>query len=356
MTPRENFLSLLRRQGYEYAPVQLEFCPSLIERFHAEIGEGINYEEYFHHPYQHVAGQWWGGSDRDWSSYYPEGFGAGTTFSHWGVGAEPGSAEAMHMHRMLHPLLNAETLEDIENYPYPDMASADTSKMAGEVAAVHARGLASMVSMACTIWETAWYMRGMEPLMMDMLGEDDMATVLFDKITDRACICAAFAATAGVDIVFLGDDVGMQHNLMMAPELYRTWIKPRLARVIAAAKDIKPDVIIAYHSCGYVTPLIGDLMEAGVEVLNPVQPECMDFADLHTEFGDRLSFWGSVGTQTTMPFGTPAEVAAVVKRNLDIAGPQGGLYCTPTHLLEPEVPWENILAYVEACGEYNVRK
>ncbi len=352
MTPRENLISLLRRQGYEYTPVQLEFCPSLVARFHTEIGESIKYEEYFHHPYHQIDGQWSSETDRDWSSYFPEGYRTGTTFNEWGVGHEPGSAAAMHMTYMRHPLLHAETLAEIEEYPYPNFAQADSQKMARQAAEIHARGLASVGYMQCTIWETAWYMRGMEPLMMDMLAEDDMATVLLDNITDIACVRAAAYANAGVDIIFLGDDVGMQSSLMMAPELYRTWLKPRLARVIAAAKAVKPDVIIAYHSCGYVTPLIGDLIEVGVEVLNPVQPECMDFADLHAEFGDRLSFWGSVGTQTTMPFGTPADVEAVVKRNLDIAGPAGGLYCTPTHMLEPEVPWENIVAYVAACRAY----
>ena len=95
-------------------------------------------------------------------------------------------------------------------------------------------------------------------------------------------------------------------------------------------------------------------MEAGVEVLNPVQPECMDFAEIHAEYGKKLSFWGTVGTQSTMPFGTPDEVKAVVRRNLEIAGEAGGLLCTPTHLLEPEVPWENIEAYVEACREFRL--
>jgi uroporphyrinogen decarboxylase len=113
-------------------------------------------------------------------------------------------------------------------------------------------------------------------------------------------------------------------------------------------------VIFSYHTCGYVTPVIDDIIEIGVDVLNPVQPECMDFAEIHAKYGDRLSFWGTVGTQSTMPFGSPAEVRRVVHRNLDIAGRSGGLLCTPTHMLEPEVPWENIVAYVEACRDYQI--
>ena len=98
--------------------------------------------------------------------------------------------------------------------------------------------------------------------------------------------------------------------------------------------------------------MIDSLIDAGVEILNPVQPECMEFSAINKHYGDRLSFNGTLGTQTTMPFGTPEEVRSVVFKNLEIAGPTGGLFCCPTHLLEPEVPWENVEAYVSACKEF----
>ncbi len=107
-----------------------------------------------------------------------------------------------------------------------------------------------------------------------------------------------------------------------------------------------------YHSCGYIEPYIPDLIECGIDILNPIQPECMDFSKLHSEYKDVLAFNGTLGTQTTMPFGTPDDVKNTVIKNLDIAGPDGGLCVCPTHLLEPEVPWENVAAYVTACKEY----
>jgi len=115
-------------------------------------------------------------------------------------------------------------------------------------------------------------------------------------------------------------------------------------------------LLVFYHSCGFVEPAIPGLIDAGVDILDPVQPECMDFAKLHALYGDRLSFHGTIGTQTTMPFGTPAEVEAVVKRNLDIAGPRGGLMPAPTHLVEPEVPWENMEAFIRACRNYRYKR
>ena len=101
--------------------------------------------------------------------------------------------------------------------------------------------------------------------------------------------------------------------------------------------------------------VIPHLIDAGVDVLNPIQSECMDFEEIYRKYGDRISFHGTIGTQTVMPFGTPEEVKAEVWKNLDIAGEKGGLMVAPTHMLEPEVPMENILAYVEACREYKTR-
>lgn len=139
----------------------------------------------------------------------------------------------------------------------------------------------------------------------------------------RAC------ARAGVDILCLGDDIGTQSRLMMSPATYRRWLQPRLRRVIETAKVINPGIVVQYHDCGHVTGLIPDLIAAGIDVLNPVQPESMDFAEIHRRFGGGLSFDGAIGTQTVMPFGSPAEVRAEVHRVLAIAGPAGGLVACP---------------------------
>jgi uroporphyrinogen decarboxylase len=256
------------------------------------------------------------------------------------------------MTRMRHPLAGIDSLQQLIEYPFPDFSNAIGDHQRKQVDEIHARGLAAMGGMACTIWETSWYLRSMEELMMDMKTEDEKAEYLLDRVTENACCRAAAYAKAGVDIIQMGDDIGMQSRIMMSEDMYRTWLKPRLSKVIFAAKKINPDIIILYHTCGYVKPFINDLIEIGINVLNPVQPECMNFEEIHSEFGDRLSFDGTIGTQTTMPFGTPGDVKREVCRNLEIAGDKGGLLCKPTHLLEPEVPWENIIAYVEACFEF----
>jgi uroporphyrinogen decarboxylase len=256
------------------------------------------------------------------------------------------------MTHMRHPLEKMTSVEELQAYPWPEFEKADWSFARRDVERIQARGLAAQVWMECTIWEVAWYLRRMDLLMLEMAAEEDTAVWLLDKVTDLACFRARQYAAAGADILMLGDDLGMQSAIMMSREMYQTWLQPRLKRVIDAARAVNPDILIQYHSCGYVLPLIEDLIGAGVDILNPVQPECMDVAQVLREFGGRLSFNGTLGTQTTMPFATPDEVAAVTRRNLGLAGPQGGLLCCPTHMLEPEVPWANIEAYVAACRDW----
>ena len=362
MTPRENLLRLYRRRGAETAPVCFNLCPHLEQEFRRRYPGATDYAEHFQFPMRLITdpGFPWIAEipgfvpARRWNFglHYDPPIAPGARMDIWGIAHEPGGPESKHMTMMRHPLERLESLEQLQAYPWPEFEKADWSFLPREIAAIQARGLAAQVWMECTVWETAWYLRRMDLLMLDMAAEDEKAVFLLDKITDLACFRAARYAEAGADVLMLGDDLGMQSSIMMSAGMYRDWLKPRLRRVIAAAKSAKPDIIIQYHSCGYVLPLIGDLIEAGIDVLNPVQPECMDVERVLREFGGRVSFNGTLGTQTTMPFGTPAEVKATVRRNFELAGERGGLFCCPTHMLEPEVPWENIEAYVEACREW----
>jgi len=223
--------------------------------------------------------------------------------------------------------------------------------VAGQVSQVKQQGLAAIYS-AIQIFEPAWYLRGLDNLLVDMVLEPEIAAACLDRMTDVQSGVAARMATAGVDLIVFGDDVGTQKSLMMQPETWRTWLKPTMQRAISAAKNVNPDVLAYYHSDGVIHEIIPDLIEIGVDILNPVQPECMDPAQIKQQYGDQLSFWGTIGTQTTMPFGTPDEVRETVRLRIETVGRGGGLVIAPTHLLEPEVPWANIDALVEAVRAY----
>lgn len=351
LSPRENLMRLWRRQGYEYAPAHFYLCPSLLEQYRTRYGSSFGaYEDFFGFPFRPVSPAF-AETCPDWSVYFPGLiFNPGTVFDVWGVGHEPHPG-SMHMTRMHHPMSGFTSLEQFQAYLYPKTDAADFDRLRNRIAEIHSRGLAAC-GLPGSLWECSWYLRGMEELMIDMMTDDEKAVYHFSRVTEIVCERAAMCARAGADFIHLGDDIGMQHAIMMSEELYRQWLKPLLKRLIRTVKEVNPDLLFSYHSCGFIEPFIPDLIEAGVDILNPVQPECMPFAGIHAEYGGALSFWGTIGTQTTMPFGTPDEVRREVRKNLGIAGGQGGLLCTPTHLLEPEVPMANIDAYLQACEDW----
>ena len=353
MTKRENILSLYRRTGYEKAPIEFGLCPSLDEIYKSKTGTTLHYSEHYGFSSKGVGdGKFTPTDEKIFRGYYDVELKPGTGIDSWGVAHEPGSEAAKHMTYMRHPLEKCDSLQMMQEYPFPDFMNASYAHQKAEADSIHADGFASVGGMQTTIWETAWYIRGMEELMMDMMTDDVKAEFLFDKITELAIKRAVSYAEAGCDMLYFGDDIGMQQSIMMSESLYCDWLKPRLKKVVDAARAVKPDILILYHSCGFITPFIPHLIDAGIDVLNPVQPECMDFAVLHDMYGDKLSFNGTIGTQTTMPHGSPDDVRREVFKNLEIAGDKGGLLCCPTHLLEPEVPWENVEAYVKACADF----
>jgi uroporphyrinogen-III decarboxylase len=198
-----------------------------------------------------------------------------------------------------------------------------------------------------TIWETAWALRGLERLFLDLVEAPDTAEAVLDIPFRYHLAVAKRLAGMGVDMVWLGDDVGGQTGMIMSPRLWRRFLKPRLASIIAETKAVRPGVKVAYHSDGDVSPIVPELIEIGVDILNPIQPACMDPARLKADFGDRLSFWGTVDEQRTLPFGSPAEVAREVRQRLETVGRNGGLILAPTHHVQLDTPMENFWAMVE---------
>ncbi|MCL2512958.1 MAG: hypothetical protein FWF08_03570 [Oscillospiraceae bacterium] len=353
MTDRENVLSLFRRTGYERVPYDFNLCASQIEQYKKNTGSDLPYEDYFDFPLRRFSDLPEAAPEPGvYMKYYDSPLAPGAVVTAFGVAREPGGEGSYHFFRQRHPMAGFDSAEQVLEYPFPSLPFNIIDILKEQADAAHKRGKASVGRMSCTIWETAWALRGMENLMVDIMTENPLAEALLDRLTAFSCERAANFARAGADILHLGDDVGTQRSLLMSKEMYCARLKPRIKKVIDTAKSIRPDILVYYHSCGYVTPLIKHFADAGIDILDPVQPESMDFAEIHAEFGDRLSFNGSVGTQTTLPFGAPDDIKEYVWKNLDIAGEKGGLLPCPTHTVEPEVPWENIVAYVEACGSY----
>jgi uroporphyrinogen decarboxylase len=198
-----------------------------------------------------------------------------------------------------------------------------------------------------TIFETAWALRGYEKTLVDFALNPDFLERLLDIPFHYHLAAARKLVELGVDMIWTGDDVGAQNRMLIAPDTWRRFFKLRLANFIAALKDINPDIKVAYHSDGYIYPIIPDLIEIGLDVLNPIQPRSMDPARVKRDFGDRLCFWGSIDEQHTLPFGTPGDVAAEVKTRLTSLGRHGGLIIGPTHHVQLDTPMENFWAMID---------
>jgi uroporphyrinogen decarboxylase len=266
----------------------------------------------------------------------------------WGVGWRAGGY--LHYQEILHPLQGL-TADEIRGYVFPDLdAEYRFAGVKAEVEQAQQRGLA-VTAYPGSIFECAWYLRGMPELFYDIASDPAAADFLLDGITDQVMAAAQQFAAAGIDVLILGDDIATQRGLLMSLPMWKRVLEPRLRRVIQAAKAVNPDLLIFYHSDGNVWDAIPGLIEAGVEVLNPVQPECVDPARVKQVFGDRLAVFGSISVQRTMPFGTPDDVRAEVRERLETVGRGGGLLLAPAHVLQPDTPWENIRAFFEAVHE-----
>jgi len=283
MNKRENLLAMLAKKPYKEVPIDFGLSPGLIEVYKQKTGSDLDYMDYFEMPWRPSFVPVPLAQNSDFSGYYSHDLKPGTHIDMWGVAHEPGSAAALHMTRMHHPLKNADCASVLDEYPFPVFDDSQIETIRESVQQLHSQGLASVGYMHMTIWETAWAIRSMEELITDVLDESPMAEKLLDIITETAVARAKMYASGGVDILYLGDDIGMQNTPMMSLDMYTTWLKPRLCKVINAAKAINPGVLVFYHSCGMIYPFIPHLIEAGVDVLHPVQPESMDFERIYKD-------------------------------------------------------------------------
>jgi uroporphyrinogen decarboxylase len=202
-----------------------------------------------------------------------------------------------------------------------------------------------------TIFEKAWALRGYEQILMDMLINPDLVDTLFEFPFRYHLSMARKLVEMGVDMIWIGDDIGAQHSMLIAPEQWRRFLKDKMAEFIQSIKSVNPNVKVAYHSDGYIYPIIPDLIEIGLDVLNPIQPGSMNPLTLKNEFGDKLCFWGGIDEQLTLPFGSADDVKKEVSERVATLGKNGGLIIGPTHHVQLDTPIDNFIAMVKAVEE-----
>ena len=191
--------------------------------------------------------------------------------------------------------------------------------------------------------------------MIDMATDPERANRVMDFPFHYHMAVTQKLVRLGVDMIWLGDDVGGQKTMLMSPKMWRTYFKPRMAELIASLRAINPRIKIAYHTDGVVYPIIPELIEIGIDILNPIQPMAMDPVKLKNDFSDRLCFWGSMDIQQTLPFGTPDDVKNEVLLRLRTIGRGGGLLIGPTHNLQLDTPLENFWAMIDTIQQTSYR-
>ncbi len=254
------------------------------------------------------------------------------------------------------------TRQDILKHPWPDPYDPGRTRgLRQRALEIRQKGdYALVLSLTVGVVHISQYLRGFQDWYIDMAADQTLIGALMDAILDVTLAMAHnILREVGdlVDIVFTGDDLGSQSGLQMSPEAYRNVIKPRHARFYMQAREMCPNAKMALHSCGSVYQLLDDLIDIGVEVLNPIQVSAreMDPARLKAQFGDRLSFWGGIDTQKVLPYGTQDEVKAEVRRRLAEMGQGGGYMLAAVHNIQPDVPIDNIITmydYAREVGSY----
>ena len=261
----------------------------------------------------------------------------------------------------IHPLADARTVEDLDNYQgWPDMS--DPSRVAQVRETASRLAAENEFAIMATPWllfpfERAHAMQGMETFLLNMAMDRDFTRAFLEKIALHCKqLMGHFLEELGdnVDIIKIGDDLGIQTGPMISPQMYRDIIKPVHADFIDFIKS-RTNAKVLFHSCGDVAPLIGDFIDIGVDILNPIQTSTGSISDLSAlkkRFGKNIVFCGAIDTHRILPFGSVTDVREEVKRVLQILGPGGGYMIGAVHTIMNDVPPENVLAMVDAVKEY----
>lgn len=282
----------------------------------------------------------------------------------WGITWRMPVQDGLYFDMYKHPLADAESVADLEKYPWPDPEDPErfaTMKQRAD-RFVHEEKKAYVLGRhAAGLFEVSLWLRGFENFLVDMAANPGFAHALLDIVTDlkmRYWKKALETVGENVLIVSEADDIATQRGPIMSMAMYREFIAPRHRRLFEHIRSsAKSRVYIFFHSCGAVKDLIPQLIDEGIDILNPVQvsAEGMDTRELKRLYGRDITFWGGgVDTQRVLPYGTPRQVRDEVRRRIDDLAPGGGFVFNPVHNVQGDVPPENYMAMWETLCEYGV--
>ena len=275
-------------------------------------------------------------SDARWTDEW--GVGWGHAFG--GVGARP----------VEYPLTDWAQLDDYLKR-VPDARAPGRLDAAGEVLSTHGHDTYCMGVFVLGPFERLHTLRHMENLFLDFHDHPREVQRLLDVVEDHLLETIRWWAELGADAIYLTDDWGSQLALLISPAMWREFFKPRYTRIFAEMHRLGMDVF--FHSCGNITQIVGDLIEAGVDILDPIQPVAMDVKEMARQFGGRIAFSGAIDDQELLCRGTPQQVKDTVREMIDTLGrPTGGRYMiAPANAMVPDIPLQNVQAFFEAAHD-----
>ena len=254
-----------------------------------------------------------------------------------------------------HPLAGAKSVEDVARHDWPGLDWWDYGALPATIRAANRKEPRAIMYFAGGSFETPWYMRGMEAFMIDLYENPDIVDAICARVTEyyvQRALRAVDAAGGEIDMIGSGGDIGSQRGMMVNPDVWRERIKPYSGRLISTFKQ--RGLATFYHSCGSLVPVIDDLIEVGLDVLDPIQvcAAGMRPEELFPAFGDRLTFHGAIDEQELLPHATPEQVYEETTRIIDILGQRGGFIVSPSHQVQGDTPPENIVALFDAVRDY----
>lgn len=250
------------------------------------------------------------------------------------------------------PLGDVERVDELERYPLPRAEWIKSPDGLEEAIRAHKRAGRLVRGEVVQVFKLSWLVRGMENVLVDFLIHEDIIQALYDAFYEFNTAYSRRLVEAGVDVIVIGGDLGMQDRLIMSPDTWRVFDKPALTKMIRTLKGINPGVKVYMHTDGDVRTIVPDLIEAGVDILNPIQPECMDPVEIKREFGDRLVLHGCVSLQRTLPFGSTDDVKDEVRHLIKHCNINGGFVLGPSNEIFKGIPAQNVVAMYEAAREF----
>ncbi|HEY9167459.1 MAG TPA: uroporphyrinogen decarboxylase family protein [Candidatus Kryptonia bacterium] len=252
------------------------------------------------------------------------------------------------------PLDNAETVGDIDRYPFPDPYAPGRFDKAKRDIEQYGEDYFVIGDVEITLFEMAWHLTGLEKYLMAMISEEPWVDRLNDRVEAWSTGIAIQLVKAGVDAIWLGEDLGSQTSMLIAPDIWRRMFKGRHKRLIDKLKKKNPDIIIIMHSDGAVAPLLDDFIEIGVDVYNPVQPNVpgSDPRELKDKYGNRICFFGGIDQQELLPRGDVEEIRKEIKRRIGILGEGRGYLLAPAHIVQADVSTETVKEMIKAAMKF----